>query len=123
MGHRWAPGSSGNPGGRTTAQREREKRLAAAILGLAGDDCELYAKRLHDIAMGGEAKDSIKAIEVLLTRAIGKPTEHVIVDEQAELSDEEYAAELAAIAREHIAGLSGDEKLRLLSGATTETVQ
>lgn len=117
-------GQSGFPAGRTKEQRAKEKAFADCILGLAGPGFEKYARRLDEIAMNAESedRDSIRAIEVLLTRALGKPPEHVIHDEPNDLTDEEYQAELAAIAREHVAGLSPEEKMRLLSGGS-ETVQ
>jgi len=120
----FAAGKSGNPGGRTKEQREREKALAAAIRGLGGENCQAYLARLHEIALGAEAKDSIKAIEVLLTRCIGKPTETIVTDDQAEITDEQYAEECAAIAREYLASLSPDDKLKLLANtAPSATIQ
>lgn len=117
-------GRSGNPGGRTKEQREREKRLAEAILGLAGPNCESYAERLHEIAMGAiEPKDSIKAIEVLLVRAIGKPTEHLVVDDPTDLTPEQIDEEERLIAIERLQRMTPEEKQRLLAGALTETVQ
>jgi len=87
---------------------------------LGGEDCELYVQRLHDIAMDvtGEPRDSIKAIECLLMRTIGKPTETIVSVEENAMTDEEYAAEVAAIAREHFAALSTEERQRLIDMGT-----
>lgn len=120
----WKPGQTGNPGGRTAKQRRSEHRVADVIRKLGGEDCELYVQRLHDIAMDvtGEPRDSIKAIECLLMRTIGKPTETIVSVEENAMTDEEYAAEVAAIAREHFAALSTEERQRLIDMGT-ESIQ
>ena len=48
------PGQTGNPGGRTVAQREREKSFAEAIRGLAGDDGLDYVRELDKKPMSVE---------------------------------------------------------------------
>ena len=122
FGKPFVKGTSGFPAGRTKEQRARERALSDCILGLAGPGFEKYVIRLDDIATSGEPRDSIKAIEVLLTRAIGKPTETIVSVDDKAMTDAEYAAEVAVIAREHVAALTPEERERLID-IGTETVQ
>lgn len=65
-------GKSGNPGGRTKDQRERQRKLVLAIEALGGPNGEKYLERLHAIAISGEHRDSIQAIKELHDRLHGK---------------------------------------------------
>lgn len=65
------PGKSGNPGGRSVAQREGEKRLAACIRGFAGEDFETYVERLHEIIVHGEHRDSLAGLKLAFDRVYG----------------------------------------------------
>lgn len=73
-------GKSGNPGGRTKEQRDRERSLSEAIRKLSGPNCEEYVERLHQIAQTGEDKDSIAAIKLLLERSHGRAPETVQIE-------------------------------------------
>jgi len=70
----WKPGQSANPGGRSKEAREREKRVAAVVLAMGGEDCYDYFKILDSIARSDAeaAKDRIAAVKELLQRALGK---------------------------------------------------
>lgn len=70
----WKPGETGNPGGRSKEAREREKRVAAVVLAMGGEDCYDYFKILDSIARSDaeQAKDRIAAVKELLQRALGK---------------------------------------------------
>ena len=74
------PGVSGNPAGRSSEKRKREEDLAEVIGGLIGPDGAKAAKRLYEIAMKGEHKDSIAAIKVLFERWAGKAPEFLHVE-------------------------------------------
>jgi hypothetical protein len=74
------PGRSGNPGGRTREQRTRERLLSDAIREIGGKNGKLYVDRLHEIALHGEHRDSLKAIVVLLERAFGKAPDYLQVE-------------------------------------------
>ncbi len=106
------PGMSGNPGGRTKEQRDREKTLADAIRGLAGANCETYVQRLHDIALEGEPKDSIAAIKELLNRSHGKATDHVQLS--GSVIDPNLAALVAA------AGMTPHERRAAIASAAAD---
>ena len=69
-----------NPGGRTREQRRRETELSEAIGKLAGPGFERYLKRLDDIAMNGEDRDSIRALEILIERRHGRSPEFIHVE-------------------------------------------
>jgi len=118
------PGKSGNPGGRTKEQRDRERALSDAIRGLAGPNCDAYVDRLHAIALKGEDKESIAAIKVLFDRAVGKLRESIDLTTQPEMTEEEYNAEIAVIVREALGSMTPEERAKLLADpAPTATIQ
>ena len=123
FGKPFVKGTSGFPAGRTKEQRARERALSDCILGLAGPGFEKYVIRLDDIATSGEPRDSIKAIEVLLVRAIGKPAETIVSVDDKAMTDAEYAAELKLIAHEVFDTMPLDEKSKLIDPAPSATIQ
>lgn len=74
MGHRYKPGQSGNPGGRTKAHRELARYIRDKTLG---------GKELADICLtiarddDADARVRLHAIEWLGDRGIGKPVQAV----------------------------------------------
>lgn len=90
-------GQSGNPHGRPRTGNT----IAEHIRKLGGVDGKLYVAQLHAIATGehSDVNARIKAIEVLLNRGFGKPTElheHSGVDGEAINIHHHYAADAAA---------------------------
>ena len=76
-------GTSGNPGGRTVAQREREKSFAEAIRGLAGVDGLDYVRELDKMARDrADPKLQIMAIKELHDRGWGKAPETIQLEGQ-----------------------------------------
>ena len=77
------PGQTGNPGGRTVAQREREKSFAEAIRGLAGPDGLDYVRELDAMARDrADPKLQLMAIKELHDRGWGKAPETIQVEGQ-----------------------------------------
>ena len=77
------PGRSGNPGGRSVAQREREKSYAEAIRGLAGLDGLDYLRILDGMARDGtDPKIQLAAIRELHERGWGKAPETIQLEGQ-----------------------------------------
>lgn len=123
FGKPYVKGQTGNAGGRP--------KISTAIRA-AGFDPESLRAEVIQILVNGmrtldpadpkESKSWQFCVDRIDVRVNGPVKEFVHVDESEAISDEEYQAELAAIAREHVAGLSPEEKLRLLSGGS-ETVQ
>lgn len=62
----WAPGQSGNPGGRS-------RKLAELAIKISEMD-EQYRARLDDIAQHGDPRNAIAAIKLLWAYAHGNPT-------------------------------------------------
>lgn len=69
--------------------QERKRTPREAFTRKLVENAEAYADRLHTIALTGDASESLRAIEQLTSRVLGKPKEHV---EQVEVP-----ADLAAI--------------------------
>lgn len=120
----WPKGTSGNPGGRA--------KIATAIKAAGFDPDELRVEVIQQLVNGmrtldpgnpKEAKSWQFCVDRLDVRLHGPVREVVNVDDTPALSDEEYKAECAEIAREFVNALTPEEKQRLLSGAATETVQ
>lgn len=98
--YQFEPGQSGNPGG-----LKHFKGFKAAIHRLAGENCETYAKRLHELAMGGKkipAGVSLNALIFLLERIYGKTPQislGVSVDAEVKsLSDDQLYERIADLA-------------------------
>lgn len=89
-GH-WLPGQSANPGGRNRSGNIR-KMIDAVV---CDEDWQKIIKVLYEKAMKGD----LKAIEILLDRRFGKPTQPITGDDSGgvikvtwkNLSDEQHA--------------------------------
>ena len=69
-----------------------------------------------------DSKVKLGVLTFLADRGYGKPVETVEV--KTELTDDEYTAELAEIAREHVRSLPAEERVKLLTDpAPTDTIQ
>lgn len=114
----WPKGVSGNPGGRmkgierqlreeiakmthafTTGQDEHGNPVTVDVCGPPA-----LARRLWQIAMGGEDRDSIAAIKLLYERMYGMPKQKLPVDDAGDDEDDESDLE----------GLTNEE-LRILA--------
>ncbi|TXN12191.1 hypothetical protein FV219_05325 [Methylobacterium sp. WL122] len=90
----FTPGQSGNPGGRPRIP-EDVKQLARA---LTPEAIATAAEIMRNPEETGTARMS--AINTLLNRAWGLPTQHITTDNLGAMSDAELRAELAAAAAE-----------------------
>lgn len=124
-------GVSGNPGGRgkgyDRVAREEADRWAAER-GITGEHAGMRAamrvafERIN--APDIEERDRREYLKFVVERFAGKPRETIDIDTKPELTDDEYAAECDAIARERIAAMTMEERLKLLADPmATETVQ
>ena len=117
------PGQSGNPGGKPS--------IVKALAACGTDSAKLTAEvieRLIDAVRTLDPGDKFEgaswrfAAQQLLDRMMGKPKE--TVEFKSDLSDDEYMAELAEIAREHVRSLPAEERVKLLTDpAPTDTIQ
>ena len=77
----FAPGTSGNPGGRPK-RTDAQKAAQEAIQALAGEAAELLAAIMRDAT--APLPTRLKAAEMVLDRAIGKPMPGLEVKKQQE---------------------------------------
>jgi len=70
--NQWAPGQSGNPGGRP---KDQAKLMAAALRTVSEEDVTAIFRSLIRMATG--KRPSVKAAEVVLAYTLGKPTQTV----------------------------------------------
>lgn len=54
--------------------------MSEAIGKLAGPGFERYLKRLDEIAIEGDHRDSIRALEILIERRFGRSTDYIHVE-------------------------------------------
>lgn len=106
-------GQSGNPGGRA--------KITTTIKAAGFDPDDLRKEVIQQLVQGmrtlspakpNEARSWQFCIDRLDVRLNGPVRELVHVDDAPELSDEQYKAELAIIATEHMATLTPDERER-----------
>ena len=82
------------------------------------------AEKQYEVA--SEAKDVKAASSVLSFLAgygYGKPTEHVEVNAEPELTPEEYADEMKAIGKEFVESLTPEQRADLLNPVPSDTIQ
>lgn len=107
------PGQSGNPGGRPKIAKIIEAATGKSVSDSSAD----VLKMLYEAALKGD----VKAAELFLVRALGKPKETV---EISTFTDEEIAEEIEIIAREKLRSMPLEERLRLVADpAPTDTIQ
>lgn len=82
--HRWQPGESGNPKGRTRRKPITSVILAALNKPMYANDrrtmAECFRDRLAQIILSGEDGHSIAAFKMLLEYTEGKPQQSVTID-------------------------------------------
>lgn len=102
----------GNPGNRNGRPRVRDSLADAVRRKWPPDRILELAERLLT-AEDSDSDMQYRVMTFLADRGYGKAKETVEI--QTELTPEEYAEELAIVAREHIASLSDEERERLLA--------
>lgn len=120
----WKPKQSGNPGGRASTTKaliaagEDPDKWRAEVVQRNIKEWREIDPRNPDLARTWLALNDKAWI---LASLPAKPVEQG--DERGALTDEEYQEELDIIARERIAKMSPEEKMRLLASPSTEVVQ
>ena len=119
------PFGPGNPHGNRRGRKPIRTSLAEAVRE-KWPPSRIVAEAEKQYEAASEVKDFKAASSVLLFLAgygYGKPTEHVEVNAEPELTPEEYADELKAIGKEYVESLSADRRAELLNPVPTDTIQ